>query len=389
VRLWDSRFDCDAANGDDDDDDDGAGVPKPRTHLATFDCFPRWVHVRRATARRAPPAAVARRPSRRPPSTHMPAPAQSIAVLDGGKYVRPEGDMDLAMFSAAMKKAAREGSAALVKAARAREIIKCSGSFATASKNDKAVRVWEMAAAADQDREEGAGARAPDDDAATLTAAHVLEHDHAVTALAATKKRIFLGDATGVVVLWERQEGLFASLCGKGGDWTKVRKFTPWKAGALVPPEDMLEQEIVRLCVMGDALVAGGKSGVVRVWDALGDLEDFEAHKKEHASSVKVASGALVGIAGLPPVEDPATGEARRAFAVAAPDGRVASLALHPREDSAKSELAMFHAHALPCAVASLVACDVKDASRQVLLAGDVDGNIHVLKLEGTAATGA
>jgi len=348
VRLWDSRFDCEG----EDNGDKGAGMPAPRTHLATFKCFKRWIH--------------------------------SIEVIDEGSYVRPTDDIDMAMASAVIKKAALEGAAAVQRAARQREIIKCSGSFVTASQNDKDVSVWEMDIA---EKGEG-GEKTREDNVATLSLAHVLEHDSAVTALAATRTRIFAGDVTGVVVLWERKEGLLSWARG-GGTWTKLHQFPPWKR-ALASPTEKLEQSIVGLCALGEGtFVTGGKSGTVRVWDNFGTAKGYMVLKKGHANSVKFTSGTLTGIQKLPHAKNPNTGKECQAFAVASTDGRMACMALHPQESSTKNDLVMFHEHGpLPIAIESIAVCEVNDSPLPVLVVGDGNGDINLVEPEWTAKTG-
>ena len=103
-------------------------------------------------------------------------PAQSIEVIDEGEFVRPTDEIDQAMLKAVMKKAALEGAAAVQQAAARREIIKCSGSFATAATNDHNVSVWNMDTAA---KDEEAGVATDVANAATLSLSHVLDHQHA------------------------------------------------------------------------------------------------------------------------------------------------------------------------------------------------------------------
>ena len=127
---------------------------------------------------------------------------QSIEVIDEGEFVRPTDGIDQAMLKAVMKKAALEGAASVQQAAAQREIIKCSGSFATASINDHNVSVWTIDIAA---KSEGGVSTGRDANLATLSLAHMLEHDHIITALATERTskgtRIFAGDDHGIVHL--------------------------------------------------------------------------------------------------------------------------------------------------------------------------------------------
>eukprot|EP00579_Thalassiosira_antarctica_P012142 CAMPEP_0201913016 /NCGR_PEP_ID=MMETSP0903-20130614/3537_1 /ASSEMBLY_ACC=CAM_ASM_000552 /TAXON_ID=420261 /ORGANISM="Thalassiosira antarctica, Strain CCMP982" /LENGTH=680 /DNA_ID=CAMNT_0048448107 /DNA_START=124 /DNA_END=2166 /DNA_ORIENTATION=- len=361
VRLWDSRFDC-----EEELDDEGGSLQEPLTLLATFHCFKRWIH--------------------------------SIEVLNEGSFVRPTDDVDMAMVTAMAKKTALEGAASVQRAAIQREIIECSGSFVTASKNDKNVNVWEMTVA--EKREEND----TDENVAEINRAHVLEHDVAIGAMAAVQDMILTGDVMGVVYMWGRKRRSFGSW-SNNNSWTKLHKFIPWKRDVLRSSDEISEQSILKLCILGSGtFVSGTKSGKVRVWDTE-TAKTYEVYKK-HATSIKVTSGSVSGIQKLPPVKDPNTGEECEAFSVASTDGRVMSMALYPQDSSkqVQNELVMFHVYdnsptddesKKVTAISSIANSeavfppDSKGTScYPVLITGNGNGDIHLLKTQWSSEAG-
>ena len=101
IRLWDSRFNCDDTYDDD------------RLLLAAF----KDIDSR---------------------------PIQGIAILNDGKYVRPTDKVDMTMAAALTKKAMKDGSAAVTKAAKERHIIGCTCTFSTITKRHPIVKVWSV-----------------------------------------------------------------------------------------------------------------------------------------------------------------------------------------------------------------------------------------------------
>jgi len=69
---------------------------------------------------------------------------QGIAMINDGKYVRPTDKMDLIMAATLTKKAMKDGSAAVTKAAKERHIIGCTCGFATITKRHPVVKVWSV-----------------------------------------------------------------------------------------------------------------------------------------------------------------------------------------------------------------------------------------------------
>jgi len=65
-------------------------------------------------------------------------------MINDGKYVRPTDKMDLIMAATLTKKAMKDGSAAVTKAAKERHIIGCTCGFATITKRHPVVKVWSV-----------------------------------------------------------------------------------------------------------------------------------------------------------------------------------------------------------------------------------------------------
>mmetsp|Transcript_7001 Transcript_7001/g.15169 ORF Transcript_7001/g.15169 Transcript_7001/m.15169 type:complete len:597 (+) Transcript_7001:145-1935(+) len=348
VTLWDSRFNC-----EEDSNIEGVVSQEPTTLLAKFNCFERYVH--------------------------------SIGVLNEGSFVRPTDGVDMAMVAAMAKKTAWEGAASVQRAAIQREIIQCSGSFATSQKNDKNVNIWEMTVGENSD-----------EDAAKINLADKLEHDTSIAAMAAVKNAILAGDIMGVVHMWGRKQSLFRSW-GNDGNWTKLHVFTPWKNNkGIRSPLEISEQSILNLCLLdGGTFVCGTRSGVVRVWDNT-KAKDFVVYKK-HATSLKVTSETVTGIQKLPSIKDPNTGEECMAFSVASSGGKVMSIALqrHSSSKQVQNGLHMFNMYSSPlsfdgctsmsvAAISSIAVSEVASAHNgkacdSVLIAGDGNGKVETL----------
>lgn len=353
LKLWDSRFYC-----EDEPDDEGGILQDPMVLLASFHCSDRLIH--------------------------------SIEVLNEGSFVRPTDDIDMAIVAAMAKKMALEGTPAVQRAAIQREIIECSGSFATASKNDKSVSLWNMTIA-EKGEENGS-----DKNVAEINLANVLKHDTAIGAMSAREDTIITGDEMGVVYMWERKQTRIGSLGGFASDgWEKVHKFTPWRNNVLYTPDEMSEQAILRLCILRNGtFVSGTISGKVRVWDDIESIDEYEVYKKHSNSANVVTSGSLTAIQCLPPVKDPNTREDCLAFSVASTDGNVRSMASYPQDRAKRlqNDLVMFHVYdnipsdndsKIVIAVESIaVVHTAADSSWPILIAGDGNGDIKTLKPE-------
>ncbi len=254
--------------------------------------------------------------------------------------MRPTDDVDTAMLTAVAKKAALEGAASVQRAASQREIIECSGAFATASKNGRDVNVWDMTVRNADDCSD-------DMNVAQIKVASTLNHDCAIQAITASKGRLIItGDVVGDVFLWKYMR---ISSFSFSKDWTKLSRFTPYKEGRLYTPQEKSEQSIVSLCVLEEGqhggkrdyladmtrFVAGSKGGKIRVWN-ITEKPAASVYKNE-AISANVTSEKLADLAKLPPIKDPRTQDECLAFAVSSVDGHVA-MALNPQTN----ELAVF-----------------------------------------------
>lgn len=156
VKLWDSRFNCD------DDSGDGDG----RVLLANFD-------------------KIESRPIR------------DIAIIEDGKYVRPTDNVDMTMSVCMMKKALKEGSRSVQKAARERQIIECSCKFATITAKCNVVKLWSVKHSGQVEKEGG--------NVSDVTMTHELKHDAVVQSITSVRGKgmILTGDSMGNVTLWK------------------------------------------------------------------------------------------------------------------------------------------------------------------------------------------
>lgn len=354
VKLWDSRFDC----ADDSNEETMGNVPEPKTLLATFDNPDgRWVH--------------------------------SVGVLHEGSFVRPTDEIDGAMLAAMAKKTVFDGAASVQQAAIQREIIECSGSFVTASKNSSIVNVWDMHVA----EENTDGSR--NKNVAEIDLGRALEHEASIQSMATMSDKIITGDVMGDVYLWEYRRSSFGAI---HKNWMKQRKFTPWRGKGPHSPAKITENMVLHLCFLneGRRFIAGSNSGVIRVWDIEGTKKVDVVHKND-AQSVKVTCDSLSGIQQLPSVEDPNTGEKCPAFAVSSTDGRVVSMALHHPDSSKqeRSELVIFHMndyvddvvsetdqaiHSIAVLEASTSSSNSRNSDHPIIIAGDGNGSINLSK---------
>ena len=303
IRLWDSRYNC---NDDPNDGDESKREQKPITLLANF----------------------------KPPNGRR---VHSIAVLDSGDYVRPTDEIDMAMIKAMAIKAAFEGSGAVNRAAAEREIISCSGTFATASTNDKLVRIWEIDVADKENNDHSQSSVSRQESAkskgiAKIALAHELKNDFSIVAMSSSgHDMILVGDVMGDVILWQKVR---SSMVSVRMTWTRIRKFTWVNSKQLYTPEEITKQSITLLSFLEgeDMFVVGTKRGVLSVWEA--------KNKKEIVSNkesirLRVRNSPLTGLQKLPAVKDPKTKKSCRAFSTSYEDGFVVSIAMRPQERGA------------------------------------------------------
>lgn len=145
IKLWDSRYNCEV--------DDSA-----RVLLATFE------KVDRRT-------------------TH------EIAIVDGGQYVRPTDKVDMAMAAAMTKKAMKEGSASVSRAAKERQIIACGCEFATITGRHPVAKVWSVTLL----EEDAIMPLSNNGNVAEVKLAAELAHDSAVESISSSNGMILTG----------------------------------------------------------------------------------------------------------------------------------------------------------------------------------------------------
>ena len=314
IRLWDSRYNCINNQAQDQ---------KAITLLATFE-LPNGRLVRRV---------------------------HTIAVLDEGDYVRPTDEIDMAMLKAMAIQTAFEGSNAVHRAAVEREIISCSGTFATASKNDKVVRVWEIDVLDKEENNHGSLIATSSDsrkdaakskNVAKITLAHELKNDSSIVAMSsAGDDMILVGDTMGDVFLWQKAR---SSMVTVHKTWARTRKFT-WVTGKQrYSLEEIYKQSISLLSFLEgeDMFVVGTKRGVLSIWEV--DNRKEVVSKKE-SIRMRVRKSSMTGIQKLPSAFDPKTKQSCRAFSTSHDDGFVVSIAMRSQKKGAfKYSPFVFHA---------------------------------------------
>jgi len=127
-------------------------------------------------------------------------PIQGIAILNDGKYVRPTDKVDMAMAAALSKKAMKDGSAAVTKAAKERHIIGCTCNFATITKRHLVVKVWTVKQVNQDDDDKRSLLK--DSNVAEVTMSQDLEHDAVVESITSVpKKNMMLSGGEFIMIL--------------------------------------------------------------------------------------------------------------------------------------------------------------------------------------------
>ena len=292
-----------------------------------------------------------------------------------------------------------KGAAAVQRAAAEREIIGCSGVFATASKNDKSVKIWDIGVADKDERNRSSAASssggsgggkkdaAKSKSIAKITLLHELKHDSAIVALVSAgkgKNMILTGDTMGVVFLWEKVR---SSMVSVQKTWTLIRTFTWMKDKGLYRPDTITKQSISFLSFLENEtmFVVGTKSGVLSIWDVDNDKE--KVYKNE-SIKLNVKSEPMTGIHKLPLIKDPTSDKSSPAFSASFEDGFIVSIAMLPNEDGASS-YSPFIFHAMDYSsiyheddseigdVEEVNAVTSISTSGQALIAGDMMGGVH------------
>lgn len=288
IKLWDSRLNVD------NNDSGGAESEEQRYLLATFDNMDRRnIH--------------------------------GIAITDMGSYVRPTDKVDKAMAMAMTKKAIREGSGAVAKAAQERQIIGCSCEFATISGRHNAVKMWSV------NHVPQCGTPTVGQNVAEVKAAQELKHDAVVESVIALqgKNVLLTGDRMGVVRLWKSGGNVFLPK-SSARVWSCVRTFS-WKSkSALATPDEAKKFAITSLSFLqgNEMFVSGSKSGNLRVWKVEGKKTDGETIKKEVICITGAHTGAIMAVRQGPRLSKDDDDNATLSFSSASEDGKVLSFAI-------------------------------------------------------------
>ena len=108
-------------------------------------------------------------------------------MLNDGKYVRPTDKVDLAMAAALTKKAMKDGSAAVTKAAKERHIIGCTCDFATITKRHTVVKVWTVTQVNQNDDDKRSLLK--DSNVAEIKMSQDLDHDAVVESITSVSNK--------------------------------------------------------------------------------------------------------------------------------------------------------------------------------------------------------
>lgn len=242
VMLWDSRFNC-------NDHQNLEQLEENQVLLATFDKLER---------RRV----------------------DSIAIIEEGSYVRPTDNVDWSMMAAMTKKAAKEGSNAVQRAARERQIISYSCDFATITGASRSVKIWNVKHIDKNDDNEGGSFVGGNVAEAKLS--QKLEHDNVVESVATMsgKSMLLAGDRMGCVTLWKGVKNVFKR--GSPKVWQSIRVFNWRHKHELHKIKECMQFGITSLSFLGDGFfVSGARGGVLRVWNTNGSgAKDETVHKE-------------------------------------------------------------------------------------------------------------
>ncbi|KAL9182822.1 hypothetical protein ACHAXT_004101 [Thalassiosira profunda] len=347
LLMWDSRFNC----------KDSEDATEHKTLLATF-------------------SDVDRRSIR------------SIAITDDGSYVRPTDKIDFAMAAAMAKKAAKEGSGSMQKAARERQILACSCHFATMTGKHTSVKLWSTKHV--EPNEDGIVSK--DENAAEIKLEQELEHDAVVESIAAVRRKglLLTGDRMGVVRLWHAVKNVF--LPGSACVWSCVRTFS-WRTDALSSVTEARQFAVTSLAFLqgNTAFVAGSKSGNLRVWDVEGTKCIGETVTKEMICISGAHSESITAVQSGPTRDD----DKNLSFSSASEDGKVLSFSLHARKDGACTPCCFnvvnhgianrYVVDADPFAVTALACLRMPCTDQDILVTGGSDGNVNLLKPAGAS----
>jgi len=250
VMLWDSRFNC-------DDPKEGEGkcqqLNENQVLLATFE----KVERRRV---------------------------DTMAMIEDGSYVRPTDDVDWSMMSAMTKKAMKEGSASVQRAARERQIIACSLQFASITGAHRTVKIWSVKGIDeknDEKMEEGSP-WGKNVNVAEVTLLQQLDHENVIESVATVlgKSMLLAGDRMGSVTLWKGLKNVFKR--GSPKVWQSIRVFNWRHKLDLHKCQESMQFGITSLSFLGEGFfVSGARGGALRIWNVNGSGAKDETVNRE------------------------------------------------------------------------------------------------------------
>lgn len=350
MKLWDSRYNC-------ENDDDG----KSRTLLATFDKMDRRN-------------------------------IQEIAITQEGTYVRPTDKIDMAMAAAMTKKAMKDGSGSVQKAAQQRHILACSCEFATISGRHPVVKMWSVKHI-DQEQEE----IPPEGNVAEVKLDMELNHNAVVESIASLRGKglLLTGDRMGNVMLWRSGKNVF--LPGSSPIWSSMRTFS-WKPKShLSTVEESMQFAITSLTFLqgNELFVSGSKVGNLRVWKVDGTRANGETVNKEEICITGAHNLAITAIEEGPQLN----GSVKSlTFSSASEDGKVLSFAI-PAAKVGSCNPCCFNAVNLgianryfvgtdPAPATALACLGKSNTGEDLLISGGTKAALNILKPPGPPKQG-
>jgi len=260
----------------------------------------------------------------------------TIAVIESGSYVRPTDEVDFDMASSCVKKALKEGSGAVQRAATEKHVVQCSAEFAACSGKHRTVKVWSVSAVKCQD---GFGV---DDNVAELTLVQELNHDAVVESVVASPQEglLLCGDRMGHVVLWEKRKNVFLPK-SQSNVWSQTRTFSWRSQSDLRSIDECKLYGITSLSFLGGSqfFVSGNRAGNLRVWRTDGSNTSGEIVRKEVITVTGAHSDSVTAVIQGPCVN----ADNIITFSSSSKDGKVLSFAF-PEKKAGKSNPLCFDA---------------------------------------------
>ena len=245
IMLWDSRFNCN------DSPEEAGECQQGRENQVLLATFEKLMRRR----------------------------VDTIAMIDDGSYVRPTDNVDWSMMAAMTKKAVKDGSESVQRAAKERQIIECSLQFASITGAHRTVKIWSVKKKDGKEDEEESPAGK---NVAEIKLLQELEHDNVVESVATMqgKSLLLAGDRMGGVTLWKGVKNVFKR--GSPKIWHSVRVFNWRHASELHKCKESMQFGITALSFLGESsFVSGAKGGDLRIWNVNGSgAKDEVVHKE-------------------------------------------------------------------------------------------------------------